>query len=360
MFSGVNHPQILRRILEKTPLQGRVPFKAGEVFEGTVVRRLSCEEVLISAKSGPFRAVTDLELHEGVRRHFHVRALEPRVELEVLDSEPGGERRPPGDRASLRTSRDNFLRILADLSGLRGHRSLTAETRTALNNLDRLLPALGPGKGNSGGHQRLMNQILGSGIFWESKVARYLRGEGKDPWAGTAAGDLKGILLSLARSLSGAEGQDPQMHHLALRAEEALQMIEQDQFLNLSAIREDAGWFFFLPGFRDRGFQRAEVFVEGREAEGSLTFHMVAHFTKLGEMEVSVHILKGVVQVKMFMEDEAKASYVSEHLFLLENALEGAGLKAGFLSCSVRETDDENGMSPVKGAQVSDPVHLII
>lgn len=352
MFSGINHPQILRRILEKTPLPGRVPFKAGEVFEGTVVRRLSCGEVLVSAKGGPFRAVTDLELHEGVRRHFHVRALEPMVELEVLDS-------APGDRASLRTSRDNFLRILAHLSGLRGHRSLTAETRAALNNLDRLLPALGPGKGNSGGPQRLMNQILGSGIFWESKVARYLRGEGKDPWAGTAAGDLKGILLSLTRSLSGAEGQDPQMHHLALRAEEALQMIEQDQFLNLSAIREDGGWFFFLPGFRDRGFQRAEVFVEGREAEGSLTFHMVAHFTKLGEMEVSVHILKGVVQVKMFMEDEAKASYVSEHLSLLENALEGAGLKAGFLSCSVRETD-ENGMSPVKGAQVSDPVHLII
>lgn len=358
MFRGIT--QAPGHQFEKSRSQKALNFKVGETFKGTVIQRLSNREVLVGARGRQFRAHTALNLQEGQQHHFQVKSLGSKVELKVVDGEASSQRSLAGDWASGRETRTRLVKILAELSSARIPKALPSEAKEALGSLTRLLPGVvynGPEKDAA---QWLMRTILGSGLFWESKVAGYLLGDKKEPWNRMMAGDLKGLLLSLEKAFAGREGRNGQIKALAQKIREALHIIEQDQFLSLSALREETGWVMLLPGLRDDGFIDAEIFVEKHDEEEDIRFHLVLEFTLLGQIEATVAIAHGAVDVRMFLEDEEKAAYVSEQLEQLEKALEKAGLRPGRIVCGVGVNEDGGQMPFPENEWCVKPVHLII
>ncbi len=358
MFRGITrspgHP------FEKNPFHKTQDFKVGETFKGTVIQRLNTREFLVAARARQFRAYTALNLVEGQQHRFQVTSLGSKVELKVLDGEVKPQMSPIGEWASSREIRTRLVKILTGLPTLRIPGALSSGAKETLERLIRLLPAVvyhGPEKDTG---KWLLRVIQGSGLFWESKVTRNLLGDKKEPWNRILAGDLKGLLLLLDKALTGKEDSDGEMKTLALAVREALHLIEQDQFLNLSALREETTWFLFLPGRREDGFIDAEVFVEKDHGEEGVRFSMVMAFTRLGRLEATAAVTHGVVHVSMLLEDEESAAYVSEHLKHLEKALERCGLKPGRIVCGVGVIEDRGQMPFSENEWTSNPVHLII
>lgn len=358
MFRGISQSQ--GHQFDKSRFQEPRNFRLGETFKGMVMRRLSGGGVLVAAQGRQFRAHTALNLQEGSQHHFQVKSLGSKVELKVMDGEIKRTHYFAGGLTNVRAARKKLVEILAELTSERNLNVLPFEAKGARGALTRLLPAIvysGPEK-DAG--QSIMRCIFGSGIFWESKVARCLLGDKKETWHRLMAEDLKGLLLSLKKTLAGQEGGDAGLSPLAQKIEEALLIIEQEQFLNLSAIRDEAGWFMFLPGLHDDGFLDAEVFVEKNSDRGAIRFFMVMGFTHLGRMEVTVTIDHHIVDVKMLMEDEKKVSLVTEQLAHLEEALEKGGLRAGRMVCDVCLMEAPNRGSSPEDQWFSKPIHLII
>lgn len=346
--------------IDKGRFQKTLNFKVGETFKGTVIQRLSGREVLVGARGLQFRAHTALNLQQGQQHHFQVKSLGTNVELKVLDGEVGPQPSLSGDWTSARESRARLMKILVELSSARIPKALSSEAKEALGKLTRLSPAVVYGGSEKDAAQRLMRIIQGSGLFWESKVARYLLGDKKEPWNRLVAGDLKGLLLSLEKTFAGREDRDGQMKALAQKIREALYIIEQDQFLNLTALREETGWFMFLPGLGDGGRINAEIFVEKIDEGEDIRFCLVMEFTHLGLIESTVAITHGTVNVSMFLEDETMAAYVSEQLSQLEKAFEKCGLRPGTITCGVGVNEDRAQMPLPENEWTMKPVHLII
>ena len=115
-------------------------------------------------------------------------------------------------------------------------------------------------------------------------------------------------------------------------------MIEQDQLLNLSSLEEDLGWFWFVPGNVDDGFEKAELFVRKQQEEG-FYFSILLEFTHLGQMEADISMVKNFINVKIRLQDAERADFVTKNLYLLEKGLQDAGFITGSLACGVKEVD---------------------
>lgn len=360
MFHKITQSQSPVHSFNKGRFQKALNFKVGETFKGTVIQRLPNREVLVGAMGRQFRAHTSQTLQEGRQYHFQVKSSGSKVELKVLEGEVNSQRFSPPDGASARETGTRLAKILMEISTARVPRAFPAEAKEALGSLTRLLPALVYNGTEKDAGKWLMQTIPVSGLFWESKVARYLMGDRQQPWKRMQAGDLKGLLLSLEKTLAEREDLDGQIKALAQKIREALHVIEHDQFLNLAALREETGWFLFLPGLRDDGFAGAEIFVEKNNEEENCRFYMVMEFTQLGHIEATITIARGAVDVMMLLGDEEKAAYVSEQLTQLEKALEKAGLRPGTIVCGVGGKEDGEQMSFPENVRTAKPVHMII
>lgn len=346
--------------LQKSSHQKGMTFKTGDVFHGTVIRRYPGGEFLVSAGGRQFRASTALNLMVGQKHTFQVRTPWPRIELKVLDGDLAKGLSPVQMWASSRRGRNRLVRILQDLVQAHNLKGLNPEARPAFKALSGLLPAMIYREPEMDGAKWLTRYLLGSGLFWENKLACHLLGEKNRPWNRILGEDLKGLLLSLERGLAvnGPEGR--QLESLAMRITEALHLIEQDQFLNLSSLREGVGWFLFLPGLEENGFNRAEVFVEKRNQEEGIHFSMLLEFSHLGPVEADVFVTDPTIGVRIFVDDEEKAAFVTGHLPLLEGALQKVGMRAGPLFCGVKEKGDLD-MNPFGDGKWEAPcIHLVI
>lgn len=348
MFRGITriqHPQ-------KTPMSANplkeMHFKTGDTFKGTVVQKYPGKgEILVSVRGERFRAHTGLGLKEGEEYRFQVKYAGPRIELRVLAGKPHRGDSLVNDWAVGRDARQGLSVLLRDLAAAHTMKDLTPPAREALIILSRLLPSFVYGKPEDQGVSWVMNYLQKSGLFWENKVVRYLlRIHQKGARSGVPAGDLKGILLSLEAALGKGGSGDRETEGLALKVREALQLIEQDQFLNLTSLREEAGWCFFVPGLQEEGFLGAEVFVSKESKGGEIRFIMLLEFSELGQMEVMLTIQEAVLNARILLEDEGRAALVREHLSLLEESLRDGGIKAGTIACGVREAEDPDSTGP--------------
>ena len=360
MLRPINPIQVSNKPHLRAPIQDGLTFKPGEIFQGIVLRKYPGGDVLVSSRGTQFLAHTALNLLEGQKHRFQVKTLGRKIELKVLG---GGIRKfqsPMHIWASTREARGKISETLMKLSAGGHLKGLNPESLSAFRRVSQLLPAViytGPGDEKL---QWISRHLQGIGVFWENKVARYLLGKKDRPLKHLLTTDLKGVLLSLEKALGAQKKGGTELESLLLQAREAIHLIEQDQFLNLSSLEEELGWFWFIPGKGEEGFRKAEVFAEkGKEGEG-LYFSMLLEFTRLGEMEVEVSLVGSVVGVNILLQDEERVDFITNQLPLLEAGLKKEGMTVGQLICDVKanQTIEMPPFSGIKGAPPS--IHLVI
>jgi hypothetical protein len=315
-------------------------FKPGEIFRGTIIQKFSEGDFLVAAGGKNFLAHSALHLEKGENHHFQVQSLGPKIELKVLDG-GGLQLRSPIELWALgRSARDQLATILKSLSSFPFAKAWSSASQQALSQLNQLLPAILYGEPGEKNALWLPHSLLASGLFWENKLARYLIEEKKTSWKMLAASDLKGLLLLLEQGLKTPAKNDSDCQDLMIKIQQALQLIEQDQFLNHASIRDGIGWFWFIPGQPEEGFQKAEIFIKQRDPHEEICFSLFLDLSLLGHMEVTGSMVASLLNLKIFVANEAIAEFVRKNLSLLEKSLKETGLKVAAMSCDVKEKSE--------------------
>ena len=155
-------------------------------------------------------------------------------------------------------TRDQLVGILEKLSHAPTLKDLPESSKQALQRLAQLTPSLIFNNKIADPQAWISRFLTGSGLFWENKVVRYLRGNRASSWKTIQANDLKGTLLFLLRTCQSEKSGKAALNEIIADIEQALYLIEEDQVLNLSSIREGMG--SALPphawGDTDRASQR--------------------------------------------------------------------------------------------------------
>ncbi|MBW2609903.1 MAG: hypothetical protein JRC68_06130 [Deltaproteobacteria bacterium] len=360
MLCRITHIQPSQRTALNSHLQADLKFKPGEILKGTVIQKFPGGEVLIAAKGKLFRAYTELNLMEGNKHNFQVKTVGPKIELKVLDGMIHKLGSPIQIWSSNRVARAGLASILLELSKAHNLSGLSRGLSQALKNLNQLFPSIVYNNQGDDSSLWASRSLLGSGLLWENKIVRYLLGKKNMPLKRLTASDLKGLLLSIGKIFSSEKQDHDHLRPLAVKIRQALFLIEQDQLLNVSSLREGLGWFWFISGLEEDGFRNAELFVKENESGDEIHFSMFLEFTRLGKMEVDASIIESVLGVKIRVEDTEKANFVTEHLPILEKGLQNTSLVTGSIVCDVKESQDLD-FNPFPGGGMPSPsVHIVI
>lgn len=334
-ISDINSAESSFRI---NPQDAKINLKNGEVISGTVIRNLSEGGLLLSVKGKQLSLPEGPDLPAGSRYLFQVNIIGPRVELKLIEA-PANNAGQPAGAMSANAARETLTNILTELKGALDQAGMSGTTARAVQNLRQLMPLILYASARDNGGIWVKENIMSSGLLWESKVAEFLlRDEKNSPIKKLLKGDLKGILLSLQKGLisEGKGGNDA----LAVKIRQALNLIEGNQQLNLSALEEGLGCMFFIPGLEKDGFLGAEIFSKKRDEKGGIFFSVLLEFTKLGRFQANVSMIKSGISVRILMDDEDKAKTVNENLRFLENGLSALDIKNVKISCDVRKGDE--------------------
>jgi hypothetical protein len=359
MLRQITHSKLPPDTPPKVSARELSRFKSEDIIRGTIIRKYPGGEVLVAAKGREFLAYSELRLMEGQKYDFQVKSTGPRIELKVLS---GGILKPQALLrlwTSSRINRDKLANVLKELSIAFTPKNLTSETTLAFKNLSQLLPGFLYREPESNDASWLSRFVVESGLFWENRVARYLLGRKRGAWRTFLGKDMKGLLLLLDKNLNVERHDHQELEPLALKVQEALQLIEQDQFLNLLSMREDPGWFWFIPGLKERGFKKAEVYVIKKDKE-KICFSMFLEFTHLGKMEVEVSLFESLIGINFHVEDKQTAAFLKENFSPLETALRKAGLVPGMIFCDIKEKRELDLPPFYKGKSQSQAIHLVI
>jgi hypothetical protein len=198
-----------------------------------------------------------------------------------------------------------------------------------------MLPALiypGPREGSGAWFSRLFEA---SGLFWESKVAKYLLSGGKGPWKAVIGDDLKGMLLELRSALREENRGEPTLEGLGQKVEETLRLVETQQTGNLSLPGEEGGWFCFIPAYPEEGLVQADLVCARKKGSKELRFALHLEFSSLGAVDVSASVLGSSLAVHFRAADEEKARWITDSLPLLEEGLREMGIGTRSMCCTV-------------------------
>jgi hypothetical protein len=124
--------------------------------------------------------------------------------------------------------------------------------------------------------------------------------------------------------------------------EQACGLVENDQLLNLTSLKDNLGWYWFLPGRGEDGFNSADILVEQPEGQdGALRLALSLEFLHLGRLEAVVHLTPSSgLGILMMLEDAARAEMASSCLEELKEALEAKGLRVRTVVCRERRDND--------------------
>ncbi len=325
------------RSFQINPQDARVNLKNGDLIRATVVRKLPEGGMVLSANGRQLNVPTGPDLPEGSRHLFQVGIAGSKIELRLIEP-PVGKTPQTLTAASPNAPKETLSGILTELKGALEQDGLSRTSAQGLQNLRQLMPLiLYAGSKDSSGIG-VKENIMAGGLFWESKVADFLSDEKNSPLKKLLKGDLKGILLSLQKGLfsEGADGDDA----LMMKIKQALNLIEGNQQLNLSAMEQGLGWLFFIPGFEEDGFLGAEIFSKKRDEKGGLFFSVLLEFTQLGRFQANVAMIESGTSVRILMDDEGRAEIVQDNLHLLEKGLNALGVKNLTVSCDVRKGEE--------------------
>ena len=341
-------------------------FRLGEVFWGKVLEHHSKAEVTIAAKGGLLKAHTTLPLVPGNRYEFFVQQEEPLLILRALDfdkSEPSRLLRLWGLHAA---SRASFARLLQNLVSATGTSSPGGQIELALQQLRDLLPGLICSGMDSLNAHWLAEQLSNLGLFWESKVARWLARQGPGRTAQLVAADLKGALLALQENLAqpqlGGLNQD-----LETAVAQTLRFVELQQQLNLLGGPELGQWFWFIPGIETQGMQSAEIFLEepdqesgGPDRDGIIRLRLRVELSQLGPIEATMSLEQEKISCQLRVADKPLVGWISSKLPELNAALEERGFRVAFLGCEAGSVQQLPLFLLGQKGQESALLHLVV
>ena len=347
-------PEISSR---ENPLQAKIPFTRGEILHGRILKVLAEGEVLISTRGKTFQAYTESPMAMGESHRFQVETVGATIVLRRLGGERIEKLSPLRLWASSRMGREELSRILGELAALRDSKSFPQGLRSLLQNLSSLLPTLvyeGPTKS---GEKWIYQCLLASGLFWEHKILRTLlgakAGQGKMPFTR----DLKGILLALLKECDAGSEDFAQAGPLMQRIEQALTLLEQDQFLNLLTLREGWGWSWLIPGDRSGELRKAEVFGKRSSVGNGYHLFMCLDLSILGKLDTDVFLMGPSVDIRFILEDEEKATMASESVKWIETGLRAVGLNLSRVAFEVRNGRSE--IPPLFDVAGTTSIHVV-
>ena len=329
--------------------EGTINLKNGDIIRATIIRKLPEEGLLLSVNGKQINVQNaGLDLPEGSRHLFQISIIGSKIELKLIEA-PVTRTEHPVMAISSNTPKETLTNILSELKNALDQTGLSRTTGQAARNLRQILPLIIYANTKNNDAIWVQENIMASGLFWESKVAGLLLSDQKNnPIKKILKDDLKGILLSLQKRIS-AEGSDSN-DVLAVKIKKALDLIEGNQQLNLSVLEERLGWLFFIPGFEEDGFMGAEIFSKKRNEKGSLFFSVYLEFTRLGRVQANVEMTDSGTSVRILVDDQEKARIVNDNLYLLEKDLNALDVKNITISCDVRkgEETEESAMTDLK------------
>ena len=335
-------------------------FKNNEFLEGKVIKRLTGNTFLLTAKGRQFQAYSRIPLGEGNKYYFQVKTLGSHIELKVLENLLNKTSSSTLTWPSDITAADKLIKRLKDISGFNTFKGLSKETVMLLKNIKTFsVPALLKGQGE--GYNLLVTRnILGGGLFWESKIIRHLLTNRGGSWKGLISSDLKGLLLQLQKKLEGENQAQVDIKSLAIKVKHALTLIEQEQLLNISTIKEGLGWLFHLYGLPGESFKNAELFIKKRNKNQGLFFSVLLELSQLGNVEFNVSLIESVLGLNIKVEDNEKVDFMRENIPMLEESLKYLGITIGNIACETGEIFTSDSDHLTGGYEQPSGVHLII
>ena len=111
-------------------------------------------------------------------------------------------------------------------------------------------------------------------------------------------------------------------------------------------------------GFKEEGFNRAELFAEEKPGDNEIRFSMLLDFTLLGQLEVHVALIDSSISIGISADSQDRADFITENLPLLEKVLKGNGITTGDIDCKVRDGDSRITNPYMRGNEPS--VHIVI
>ncbi|RLB16121.1 MAG: hypothetical protein DRG82_10000 [Deltaproteobacteria bacterium] len=300
----------------------KIQFIPGQIFQGKVIHQKANGSLLVTTGGKTFEARTAVSLAEGKSYSFLVRKGAPWIELKVMGNGDSGLV-PAGKKwISGQKNRLLFGRLLGELASSQG-----------LKNLKNLLPVLlyqGPAQADA---LWLSRNVLSSGIFWENKVFRYLLGRVDDPVTAVRENDFKGMLLFLKQEIDGSSLPEPERLVQMGRIDHLLLLLENHQELNLEALRNGWGWYWFLPGGDQSGLLHGELFGRKGEEDDFHHVHMDLFFSRLGGIHADCALRKRSVGLSLQVTDESVGRFLEKNIALLKKAIEKRGLSVTRITC---------------------------
>ena len=300
-----------------------IHFKAGQTFQGKVIHQRANGSILVTTGGKTFEARTSIQLAEGKSYSFLVKTGPPRIELKVMRSEDVNFSSAGNRWISGQKDRVLFGGLLRELASFQSSR-----------NLKQLLPLLlyqGPPQEDA---VWLPRNLLSSGIFWENKVFRRLfLDQHNEPVATLAENDLKGLLLSLKKETEGSGSPIRDIQTQVGRIDRLLSLLENHQALNLDALRDGGGWYWFIPGGDQRGLLHGELFGRKEEKSDLHHLHMDLCFSQLGEIHVDCVLLKENVALSLQVTNYSIGRLLEENIALLKKGIEEKGLTVARVAC---------------------------
>ncbi len=317
-------------------------LERGETFRGTVSQVRESGEVTVLARGSKLTAFATTRLQPGRSYLFMVDRAGRRTVLHVLEGREPPQNQPLRLWAEGRGARMSLGRTLASLADASKRGELPARALSSLEALRNRLPALV----YQGGTERPVDwtgrQLLRSGMFLEHRLARLIVQGKEGSFQRVALSDLKGILSALREGLRQAENTHEAARAMTARVDQAFHLIENDQLLNLSSLKENLGWYWFIPGRDEEGFKGADIFVEqpGDEEQG-IRLALSVEFTTLGRLDALLLLNpSSVLGVRLTVGDSEAAGMMNAHMWELTRSLEEAGIRTGEIFCRERREDE--------------------
>ena len=302
-----------------------IRFRAGQIFQGRVVRATPHGLVQVTAEGKTFQARTTIPLREGKSYSFQVKTAAPRIELKVVREDDTNPISSGRLWVSAQKERLQFVALLRELA-----------SSPSLKDLEKFLPLLlykGPAESDVSWFSQ---SLLSSGMFWENKVFRHLLADQPQELPATLIeNDLKGTLLVLGKKMANLSSPTQDMQTAMERIDRLLSFLKDNQILNLSILKEGWGWYWFIPGADRREFLHGELFGK-REAGSDLHhLHMNLSFSRLGEIHVDCVLSERSISLSIQVTSERVGRFLEENLLQLKKEIKKKGVAVRRLACEV-------------------------
>lgn len=337
---------------QKLPIQ----FEKGERIQGTVLRAYPGGQVIVSAKGKIFGAHSLTRLARGRVYQFVVTRTRPNVELRVMSQLENRVDSILGLWAETAGNRKRLAKIASEiLQKVNCPHGLSPKITPHLKQLAGLLENMVYDEAVGKDFMWMADTLRSSGLFFEKKLRLLAMTKAKGGERKIIENDLKGLVLKLLRGLDHHGGEEKEVSGLRHKLEDILRMIEAHQQINLRSIRNDIGWFWFIP-IRDNDDCGGADVLTKRHSSGSFTIWLRIELSAIGPMQVVLNIAGTRVRVSLFLKNRQIARFTSQKAHLLADGMKAQGLSVDSLDVGI-STSYEFEMN-LSGGQPAEGLNL--